>query len=243
MDRACARRERARAKVCAWLAFTAILLFAPLAHAFIELPGSASELGAVVYPATLPGPHPVTVVLHGMCGEPLRTCAHFAEQVTKREHLICPRASQRCNGAGASWPSQGFAEPLERAVTRAEARLGALVDSATGRTLIGYSLGAYRAAELLQQDGNKYSRAVLIGARLAMQPRRLRASGVTRLVLAAGAWDMTFTPLQREAARLGRAGTPVRFLSLGPAGHALAPTFGRYLEEALDWLEDGELVS
>lgn len=243
MDRACPRRTRAWAKVCAWLAFAALSLFASPAGAVFELPGGADELGVVVYPATTPGPHPVTVVLHGMCGEPVRTCAHFAELVTKRAHLICPRASRRCDGAGASWPTQGFARPIERAVARAEQELGPLVEPAVGRTLIGYSLGAYRAAELLQQTGHAYSRAMLIGARVVFEPRRLRASGVKRLILAAGAWDMTYAPMQREATRLARTGASVRFLGLGPVGHAFTPRFGSYLEEALGWLDEPDSVS
>ncbi|RYZ07717.1 MAG: hypothetical protein EOO73_10295 [Myxococcales bacterium] len=238
MNRNWARLARASGRVCARLAFLALWLFASRAHAAAPLPASESELAFVVYPAVTPGPHPVTVVLHGMCGEPLRTCAHFAPEVTKREHLICPRASNRCEGGGASWASRGFVGPIQAAVRRAELQLGPLVDREAGRTLIGYSLGAYRAAALLQQVGSDYRRAMLIGARLVMEPRLFRDGSSTRLVLAAGAWDMTFAPLQREAARLTRAGVTVRFESLGAVGHALTPSFQSHLESALRWLND-----
>lgn len=233
---------RTRAKVCALLWFLAAWCVVGRAQAVVELPASEQELAVVLYPAATPGARRVTVVLHGMCGEPRNTCAHFAAQVTKDEHLVCPRARQRCEGAGASWPAQGFAEPIERAVARAEAVLGDRVERGVGRTLIGYSLGAYRAAELLQRGGGDYRRALLIGARLSMDESRLRRGGLERLVLAAGAWDMTYSPMQREAARLAKTGTFVRFLSLGAVGHAFAPSFGRYLEEARGWLaEDGSV--
>lgn len=243
MNLSCARRGRAWAKLCAWLAFVAVLLFPIAARALTELPAEDGELAVVVYPATSPGPRAVTVVLHGMCGEPLNTCAHFAEPVTKKEHLVCPRANLRCDGGGASWPQQRFAEAIERAVLRAEAQLGELVDRAAGRTLIGYSLGAYRAAELLQRAGHRYPRALLIGARVVMDPRRLRASGVTRLLLVAGAWDMTHGAMQREASRLARSGVSVRFLGLGAVGHAFTPSFGGYLKQALVWLGGSHSVS
>ncbi len=242
MGPASRRARRAWAKVCALLAFLCSLGAAERAHAALELPGSAGELGVVLYPSQLPGPRRVTVVLHGMCGEPRNTCAHFAEQVTRDEHLVCPRASQRCD-AGASWPARGFAAPIERAVARAEAELGDRVDARAGRTLIGYSLGAYRAAELLQSSAGRYPRAMLIGARISVDPRRLRDSGVERLLLAAGAWDMTYQPLQREAARLARNGVSAHFLGLGPAGHAFAPNFGAYLERARSWLSPGDAES
>jgi predicted esterase len=238
MARWSTRARRVRAKVCSWLVPLAVVCVSEGARAAEELPGEGGELGVVLYPATTPGPRRVTVVLHGMCGEPRNTCAHFAARVTKDEHLVCPRASQRCEGGGASWPQRAFAEPIQRAVVRAEVALGERVERAGGRTLIGYSLGAYRAAELLQHGAGDYRRALLIGARLSLDPRRLRASGLTRLVLAAGAWDMTHAPLSREATRLARAGFSVRFLGLGPVGHAFAPSFGGYLDEARAWLAD-----
>jgi predicted esterase len=243
MAGACRRRNGVWAKVCAWLALSLSSATSHAADVVLELPAQGGELGVVIYPARAPGAHPVTVVLHGMCGEPLRTCRHFAEQVTRDEHLICPRASVRCAGGGASWPQTGFAEPVERAVLRAEAQLGERLERGAGRTLIGYSLGAYRAAQLLEHAGGRYPRAMLIGARVSLDARRLREGGVERLVLSAGAWDMTYLPLQREAARLSRAGFGVRFLGLGPVGHAFTPGFAPYLEQARAWLSGEEPLS
>jgi predicted esterase len=235
------RRAGVWAKVCL-LALLALVVSARQARAApLELQGADGELDVVIYPAVQPGARGVTVVLHGMCGDPQRTCAHFAEQITQREHLVCPRASQRCDGGGASWPQANFAVPVERAVKRAEVVLAERVDASAGRTLIGYSLGAYRAAELLQHPNVGYRRAMLIGARVVFDARRLRESGVEKLLLAAGAWDMTYQPMQREAGRLARGGVAVRFLGLGPVGHAFTPSFGPYLERASAWLrgEDG----
>ena len=234
------RRSGVKAKVC--------LLLAVLLGLFLSTPARASapfmlaetetEPGVVVYPAQTPGAHRVTVLLHGMCGEPQNACSHFARQVTADEHLICPRASLRCDGGGSTWPQTGFEKRIERAVERAEAALGASVDETHGRTLIGYSLGAYRALELAQHGAGKYPRVMLIGARILASQKLLRANGVERLLFSAGAWDMMYEPMRRETERLSRGGFTTRFLGLGPVGHAFTPSLQDYLPEALRWLKE-----
>lgn len=237
MDLGQRRQAGAWAKVCLVVCFVLVGSAPRVARAEpIELPEAPGELGVVIYPAAEPGPHGVTLLLHGMCGEPLNTCRYFAERVTRREHLVCPRANLRCPAGGASWAASGFERPIERAVSRAEAALGEAVDTARGRTLIGYSLGAYRALELAQHGAGKYPRVMLLGARVFPSLRRLHESGVARLLLGAGAFDVTYEHMQREAERLARGGLEARFLGLGRVGHALTPSFDAYLPLALDWL-------
>lgn len=232
------RPRGARAKVCLLLAVLACLLFSrpALAAAPSELSETPEEPGVVFYPSDSPEPVGVTVVLHGMCGQPANACRHFASQVTRDQHLICPRARQRCAGGGSSWPQAGFAEQIERAVLRVTSVLGERVDEAQGRTLVGFSLGAFRALELAEHGAHKYPRVMLIGARVFPNQKRLRESGVERLLLSAGSWDMMHNHMQAEARRLARGGFPIRFLGLGPVGHSFTPSFQQYLPEALDWL-------
>jgi predicted esterase len=223
---------------------SALLMSTPArATAPLVLAETESEPGVVVYPAQTSGVHRVTVLLHGMCGEPQNACSHFAPQVTADEHLICPRASRRCDGGGSTWPQTGFERKIEQAVRRAEAALGATVDETHGRTLIGYSLGAYRALELAQHGAGKYPRVMLIGARIVANQELLRANGVERLLLSAGAWDMMHAPMRRETERLVRSGFTTRFLGLGPVGHAFTPSLQQYLPEALRWLKEPGLVA
>jgi len=244
MKRLCMRRSGARAKVCLSFALLGFLLPHGARAAPLELLESDDgEPGVIVYPARAPGAHAVTVVLHGMCSEPVRACRHFAEQVTASQHLICPRASRRCDGGGSIWPQLGFAAQVERAVTRGEAALAGRVDDAPGRTLIGYSLGAFRALELAEHGRagpGRYPRLMLIGAKILPSPQRLRENGVERLLLSAGAWDMMHDHMRREARRLNRAGFETRFLGLGPVGHVFTSSFAQYLPEALRWLEAGQ---
>lgn len=226
----------AKAKVCL-LVLMLLLLFCKSARAApFELAEQDGQPGVVVYPARKPGAQRVTVVLHGMCSEPVNACRHFAAAVTASEHLICPRASVRCQGGGSIWPQLGFAAQIERAVARAEAALAGTVDEAGGRTLIGYSLGAFRALALAEQGAGKYPRVMLIGAKIYPDSRRLRENGVERLLLSAGSWDMMHDHMQKESRRLLRAGVTTTFLALGPVGHVLTPSFAVYLPDALDWL-------
>jgi predicted esterase len=240
MEHGFMRRPGAKAKVCLLLAVLLGLLLSTNARAaapFI-LSETESEPGVVVYPAQTPGAHRVTVLLHGMCGEPQNACSHFAQQVTADEHLVCPRASRRCDGGGSTWPQSGFEQKIEQAVQRAMALLGDKVERTHGRTLIGYSLGAYRALELAQHGAGKYPRVMLIGARILANQKLLRANGVERLLLSAGAWDMMHDPMRRETERLVRSGFTTRFLGLGPVGHAFTPSLQEYLPEALRWLKE-----
>ena len=251
MERLRARHIGAKAGVCLLSVLVASLSWSMTAEAggdavqesAAEAPPAVIELaetrelpGVVIFPARGAGPHPLTVLLHGMCGDARRSCSHFAEQVTQTANLVCPRASQHCTGGGASWPDAGVAEAVESAVGRAKNALGEAVDDRHGRTLIGYSLGAYRALNIAQAGAGKYPRVMLIGARISVDGARLTRNGVERLLLCAGDWDMMHDPMQREAERAQRAGFQARFLGLGPVGHAFTPSFAHYLPLALSWL-------
>ncbi|HXK16307.1 MAG TPA: hypothetical protein VNG33_00785 [Polyangiaceae bacterium] len=238
MGQWCLRRAGVKAKVCLLLGLALGLFLARTARADpIELAETDTEPGVVIHLAKTPGAHRVTVALHGMCGSPVNICRIFAEQVTADEHLICPRATGRCDAGGSIWPQAGFEQQIEKAVQRAEALLGERVDETHGRTLIGYSLGAFRALEVAQHGGGKYPRVMLIGARIFPNQKLLRESGVERLLLSAGSWDMTHDHMQHESQRLARSGFATRFLGLGPVGHFFTPSFAQYLPDALQWLD------
>ena len=207
------------------------------APAAIELPETSELPGVVIFPARGGGPHPITVLLHGMCGDAARACSHFADQVTQSSNLICPRASQRCTGGGASWPERGVSEAVEAAVARAKTALSEPLDETRGRTLIGYSMGAFRALRIAQGGAGKYPRVMLIGAKISLDQAQLAQNGVFRVLLCAGNRDMMHDHMQRETERAQRAGLQARFLDLGPVGHTFTPSFARYLPQALSWLE------
>ena len=68
--------------------------------------------------------------------------------------------------------------------------------------------------------------------------RALRASGVNRLLFAAGSWDMMHDHMLRQSRQLARAGFDARFLGLGPVGHLFEPSFADYLPDALEYLRE-----
>jgi predicted esterase len=244
MGQGLSRRQGAKVVVCLGSALAAFVLVstsvtsarAEVSVAPIVVEETEDEPGSVVYSARRAGSRPITVVLHGMCSEPERACQHFAQVVAANENLICPRARRRCDGGGSIWSGAGFVENIEQAIERAKTRLPVPADESAGRTLIGYSLGAFRALALAEQGSGRYPRVMLIGGRVHPNRARLDANGVERLLLMAGRFDRTHDPMQREAARLERAGFSARFLGLGPVGHFFAPSFAAHLPEALDWL-------
>jgi predicted esterase len=265
MEQACARRFGVKGQLCFLLAITAVLSGTtqistaaeapsaaraaansdptpppPTAAATpIELAETADLPGVVIFPARASEPRPITVVLHGMCGDPFNTCSYFAAHVTETANLVCPRAGTRCTGGGASWPPSGVAQAVAAAVERAKAALPTPADDTQGRTLIGYSLGAYRALEIAQNSSGEYPRLMLIGARVSLDQKRLDHSGVQRILLSAGRSDMMHDPMQRETERALRSGIHAHFLDLGPVGHFFTPSFMSYLPAALSWLSEG----
>ncbi|HET9933693.1 MAG TPA: hypothetical protein VFQ35_23470 [Polyangiaceae bacterium] len=229
-----------RAHAVVRLVLHIVVLFLPVRIALAQtppltLPETEEEPGVVVYPARADGPRPVTVVLHGMCGEPERTCRYFSALVSEHEHLICPRARRRCDGGGSIWP-EAASEQIEAAVVRGIRALGPLVDESAGRTLIGYSMGAFRALTVAETSQGRYPRVMLIGARIYPSQRLLLQNGVSRLLLAAGDWDMMSAHMQQQTKRLIASGYRARFMSLGRVGHAFDQSFPEYLATALTWL-------
>ncbi len=130
---------------------------------------------------------------------------------------------------------KGVNEAIEAAIARAKAALPE-IDDDHGRTLIGYSLGAYRAVNVAQAGTAQYPRVMLIGANVSLDQARLARNGTERVLLCAGNRDMMHDPMQREAERARRAGLQTRFMDLGPVGHFFTPSFAEYLPQALAWL-------
>ncbi|HEV8247605.1 MAG TPA: hypothetical protein VGP93_17640 [Polyangiaceae bacterium] len=201
---------------------------------FDETPDQA---GIVAYaPRQGEGPWPIAVMLHGMCSEPERACRHFASTLSEQGFLVCPRARKRCDGGGSTWP-QSVQADVEAGIERVKAAHAGQIDDTRGRLLIGFSLGAFRGLDLAQNAHGEYPRVILIGAKIYPDPRRLRAAGVERLLLAAGDWDMMHGHMQDRARLLQRQGFPAAFQSFGPVGHAFPANFPEILSRAVEWTQ------
>lgn len=179
---------------------------------------------------------PVTVMLHGMCDEPEYECPHFASATTGRSWLVCPRANLRCEGGGSIWSAdKRLGKTIEDGIARVDAEYPGAVDAGRGRTLIGFSLGAIRGMDVAHSGEGKYRSAILIGAKIYPDAKRLRAAGVERLVLAAGEHDMMKWHMVSQTKKLVRQGYPAAFMSLGKIGHAFPRDLPERMERALAW--------
>ncbi|HWA73009.1 MAG TPA: hypothetical protein VG937_11760 [Polyangiaceae bacterium] len=236
-------RVRAFARLCALtcLAATLLVISPRVAASPAERAASSPRNdGEVVFypPLDRSRPKPLFVMLHGMCGAPERTCPYFAATTERLGWLVCPRAARPCEGGGTTWSHREREQTIERAVARVRAQFPGEIDETAGRTLIGFSLGAFVATDLAQHPvaGAPYSRVLLIGARVFPDAAGLRQAGVERVVFAAGQYDMTYSHMAEQAKRLRRSGLPSRFIDLGRIGHAFPQDFREYLEQALLFL-------
>jgi predicted esterase len=187
------------------------------------------------------GPRPLTLYLHGICGDAARGCRQFKEGVTPSSWLLCPSAPTACPGGGATWDSSASVKKavLREAERAADAMHPGAIDTSTARVLIGFSQGGYVGYQELRASPGRYRGALFIGADVALTSAELRAAGVRRVAVGAGRLDMTYRPLAKTAERLLAEGFAVRFVDLGNVGHTYEPARGETaLGDAIAWLEE-----
>jgi predicted esterase len=187
-------------------------------------PQAQGPWGVAYAPADLAAPRPALVFLHGMWAGPEDACPLLREAASRFGFLVCPRGNTPFD-AGVMWSGTGAdaAGPVRAALDEAARMPQGKLDRVAPGTLIGYSNGAYFAAELAQSQPGRWPGLVLIGMKLDLDPAHLRASGVRRVALAAGEQDDTRPSMQALAQKLDTGGVPSRFVSLGPGGHAFPP--------------------
>lgn len=182
-------------------------------------------------------PRPIFVMLHGMCDEPENECPHFAESVSRRGWLVCPRAPVRCPGGGSIWQYSRRFDTVEESVAAVHAAFPGKLDEAPGRTLIGFSLGGIFGMDIAHHPESRIRYAVLMGAKVYPNARWLEAAGVEKLALIAGDRDMMAWHMREQARRVERQGVDARFVSLGNVGHWFPRDLTPRLDAILEWLE------
>lgn len=183
-------------------------------------------------PEDVTRPRPITVMLHGMCGAPENECPYFAPVAAKDSWLICPRGTLTCSSGGATWAFSRRTETVELAIRRVEAAHLGQVDAHEDATLIGFSLGAFVAMDLVNRQPTRWERVVLIGGKVMPDTRHL-LRGTTQLVFGAGEFDQSYPHMSASVRRLRAAGVAATFLSLGRVGHRFADDMDGWLERAL----------
>jgi predicted esterase len=217
------------------------LLLALLVLSALRLHGT---WGVAYGPADASAARPPVLYLHGMWSSPEEQCALFERSATTFGFLVCPRGNAP-NGDGRMWTGTyaTVAPSVHAALDAAAATAPGKLDRAAGGTLIGYSNGAYFAAEVAQAEKGKWTGLLLLSMRLDLDPARLRAAGVRRVVLASGDKDPTRDGLKSLADKLDAAGLPARFVGLGPGGHELPADLDARMCEPIAWLREADAAA
>jgi hypothetical protein len=198
-----------------------------------------------VYPPSSNAPRaPLVVVLHATCMQPASVCDWFGEAGRDIGWLVCPSGNTSCNGEP-DWHGPGAekASFLDRAVAHVEHDIPAFVDDRPG-VLIGWSRGAYAARDILYTVadepnltslGGRFRGVVFLAAQVTPDIAKLRAAGVSRVVMAAGEQDGARSTMVAAVARLQKKGFEARFVSLGKIGHTWPTDFDARMREPIAW--------
>lgn len=202
----------------------------------LDAEGGAKVLAFPPRAGALSSGKPLTVVyLHGIHGRPENGCPWFREGSSELGWLVCPAANERLPNGTFSWA--GTAADQRAVIARAERAAAAEGRGAESPSvLVGFSQGAFVAMDLVHGRLGRYRGLVLIGADVAPTRAMLEASGVARVVLAAGDLDGASGPMKRATERLRAQGMDARFVSLGRIGHSYETTEKEALRDAIVWV-------
>jgi predicted esterase len=192
-------------------------------------------------PADASVPRPAIVYLHGMWAGPEDSCGFFEHSATAFGFLVCPRGNAP-NGDGRMWSGTyaSVAPSVHAALDAAAATAPGKLDRSGGGTLLGYSNGAYFAAEVAQAERGKWTGLVLLSMHLELDAARLRDAGLRRVVLCAADKDGARDSMRTLAEHLDAAGLPSRFVSLGPGGHELPADIDARMCDAIAWAREAD---
>ena len=206
----------------------------------LEVPGFGSAV--VAPPQGTRAPRPVVVALHGYGDRPDWQCGAWTGVTEARVFVVCPRGIELPSPPG----NFAFGSLLDTerevfAVLRAlEARFTGYVSPE--RALVGFSLGASRAAQLAARNPKEFPRIALVegGATewSSRASRSFRDGGGERVLLVCS--QAGCEGLLRAQGRLSEGpSTQVRVEYLGPLGHTLGPKATAKLKDPWRWLAEG----
>lgn len=214
------------------------LLFA-LSFLFAS-PRTQGSWGVAYAPKDASAARPAIVFLHGMWASPEDSCEAFESAATPFGFLVCPRANAPLGDSGdlKMWVGTyvDAAQRIHGALDAAEALAPGKLERRQGGTLLGFSNGAYFAAEVACSERGRWSGLVLMSMKLDLDAKRLEAAGVKRVLLAAGERDEARFSMERLARRLDGAGVEARYMSLGDVGHAFPSDMGARMCAAIAWV-------
>ena len=239
-------RARLGASAAVWF----VVLFGLVAGGVTAPRTAAAETSSVVAaPARIPrgtvlafapenrgGKQPVFVYLHGIAGGPERGCAEFAHSVPTYGWLVCPHANVR-EGQRYSWGGSLSAQWAVVQDALAQVAEEPEVDPRAPVVLLGFSQGAYVAAQLVTAYPNKIRAVLFVGANVRPNKDALGKAGVKKVGFAAGLYDGTHAYLNESARQLEQGGYPAQFRSLGRVGHTyVGDAQARAIDSLVSWM-------
>ncbi|HEY8038321.1 MAG TPA: hypothetical protein VIF15_00935 [Polyangiaceae bacterium] len=212
-----------------------------LAGALVGSVRAHGAWGVAYAPADATKPRPALVYLHGMWASPEDSCGIFEPAAASFGFLVCPRGNAPLDD-GRMWSgTYATVAPSVRAALDGAASLApGMLDRSGGGTMMGYSNGAYFAAEIAQAEPGRWTGLVLVSMHLELDAARLKAAGVKRMVLAAADHDGARESMKALAGRTDAAGLPTRFVGLGPGGHELPADMGARMVDAVAWVRGAD---
>lgn len=196
----------------------------------------------VAPPRGIRAPRPVLVALHGYGDRPDWQCGAWTGITKGAVFVLCPQGL-KLQGSPGNFAFGGV-DATEREVLAAlESLRKRFAGYVAGEVvLVGFSLGAARAAHLAERNPSLFSRVALVeGGTKAWSPRasaRFERGGGKRLLLVCSQLGCE-APLRALARRSRGPETEVRVEYLGPLGHTMGPTVTRKLVEPWQWLAHG----
>jgi predicted esterase len=207
-------------------------------------PRAQGAWGVAYGPRSPSTPISPIVFLHGMWASPEDSCEAFDRAATPFGVLVCPRGNARLGDSGTlkMWSGTFLdaARSIHAALDAAEALAPGKLERRQGGTLLGFSNGAYFAAEVACSEPGRWSGLVLMSMKLDLDARRLRAAGVKRVFLAAGDRDEARVSMEGLARKLNGAGVEARYASLGDVGHEFPTDMGARMCDAIAWVRSSD---
>ena len=184
------------------------------------------------------------VALHGYADRPDWQCGAWTGVTEARVFVVCPRGIALPNPPGNF--AFGSLIDTEREVFAVLAALEQRFSGYVGkeRVLVGYSLGASRAAQLAARNPRSFPRVALVEGGSAewsaSASRSFEQGGGERLLLVCSQAGCEGV-LRALGRRSQGPNTEVRIDYLGPLGHNLGPKVTAKLKQPWQWLAEGWL--
>jgi hypothetical protein len=181
--------------------------------------------------------------------QPASVCDAFGAAGRDSGWLVCPSGNSTCYGEP-DWSGTGPVKAafLESAIAKVQGAIPTFVDGDRRGVLFGWSRGAYAARDILYASasgsgkdpkladlGARFRGLVLVAAQVTPDVTKLRAVGITRVVMAAGDYDMSTPTMTAAVKTLKKLGMEARFVSLGKIGHVWPEDFDVRMRGPIAW--------